>query len=85
MCIRDRDYIMETFPIVKRKDEAAHGEYRTKRVILEMYDQMAALPKINVPAPKGDGDYLVPDVSQYQTWLTPPPADPSVAHPPKEQ
>jgi len=37
----DVDYIMETFPIVKRRDEAAHGEYRTKRVILEMYDEMA--------------------------------------------
>jgi hypothetical protein len=37
----DVDYIMETFPIVKRKDEAAHGEYRTMRVILEMYDEMA--------------------------------------------
>ena len=36
----DVDYIMETFPIVKRKDEAAYGEYRTKRVILEMYDEM---------------------------------------------
>jgi hypothetical protein len=34
----DVDYIMETFPIVKRKDEARWGEYRTKRVILEMYD-----------------------------------------------
>ena len=31
---------MDTFPIVKRKDEAAHGEYRTKRVILEVYDAM---------------------------------------------
>ena len=31
---------MDTFPIVKRKDEAAHGEYRTKRVILEIYDAM---------------------------------------------
>jgi hypothetical protein len=28
---------METFPIVKRKDEAACDEYRTKRVILEIY------------------------------------------------
>jgi len=37
----DVDYIMETFPIVKRKDEAAHGEYRTKRVILELYDEMS--------------------------------------------
>ncbi len=76
---------METFPIVKRKDEAAHGEYRTKRVILEMYDQMAALPKINVPAPKDPSQpYAVPDVSQFQTWLNPPPADPSVAHPERE-
>ena len=31
---------IETFPIVKRKDEAAHGEHRTKRVILEIYDAM---------------------------------------------
>jgi hypothetical protein len=37
----DVDYIMETFPIVKRKDEAKWGEYRTKRVILEIYDAMA--------------------------------------------
>lgn len=38
----DVEYIMDTFPIVKRKDEAAHGEYRTRRVILEIYDHMAA-------------------------------------------
>lgn len=36
----DADYIMETFPIVKRKDEAEHGEYRTKRLILEKYDEL---------------------------------------------
>lgn len=35
------EYIMGTFPIVKRKDETAHGEYRTKRLILEAYDAMA--------------------------------------------
>ena len=34
------DYIMDTFPIVRRKDEAAHGEYRTKQTILQMYDAM---------------------------------------------
>ena len=34
------DYILETFPIVKRKDEQAHGAYRTKRVILDIYDAM---------------------------------------------
>lgn len=38
----DVEYIMDTFLIVRRKDEAAHGEYRTRRVILEIYDQMAA-------------------------------------------
>lgn len=61
----DVDYIMETFPIVKRKDEAKHGEYLTKRVILEMYDQMANLPIMSVPAPKDDSaTYDVPDLSQ---------------------
>ena len=37
----DVDYIMDTFPIVRRRDEERHGEYRTKRVILEVYDEMA--------------------------------------------
>ena len=71
---------METFPIVKRKDEAAHGEYRTKRVILEMYDQMAGLPTMLVPAPKKEhGQVPVTDVSR---WVEPlePPADPRAAH-----
>ncbi|MGB6070056.1 MAG: hypothetical protein WBG53_05865 [Rhodococcus sp. (in: high G+C Gram-positive bacteria)] len=36
----DVDYILDTFPIVRRKDEEAHGEYRTKRVILEIFDAM---------------------------------------------
>ena len=35
-------YILDTFPIVKRKDEAKfNGDYRTKRVILEIYDALA--------------------------------------------
>jgi hypothetical protein len=77
----DADYIMETFPIVKRKDEAQHGEYRTKRIILEMYDQMAALPSMLVPAPKDESAaYAVPDVSQWVTPLDPPPGDVRAAH-----
>ena len=36
----DADYIMDTFPIVQRKDEEAHGEFRTKRLILDRYDAM---------------------------------------------
>ncbi|MCB0927824.1 MAG: hypothetical protein KDB70_07890 [Mycobacterium sp.] len=45
----DVDYIMETFPIVKRKDVAEHGEYRTKRMILEVYDAMAEAERTGVP------------------------------------
>ena len=30
--------ILDTFPIVRRKDEDKYGEYRTKRVILELYE-----------------------------------------------
>lgn len=56
---------METFPIVKRKDEAEYGEYKTKRVIMEMYDQMKL-------AMESGGE--------YQTWLEPPPSDERVAH-----
>lgn len=63
----DVDYIMDTFPIVRRKDEAAHGEFRTKRLILERYDAMAEA------AANG---------TEYQTVLDPPPADPSLAHDP---
>jgi hypothetical protein len=40
----DVGYIMGTFPIVKREDEKQHSEYRTKRVILEIYDEMLNLP-----------------------------------------
>jgi hypothetical protein len=31
-------YILDTFPIVRRKDEERWGEYRTKRMVLEKYD-----------------------------------------------
>ena len=61
----DVDYIMDTFPIVKRKDEQRHGEYRTKRVILEMYDEMKRAMDTGVP---------------YATRLEPGPADARVAH-----
>ena len=62
------DHIMDTFPIVKRKDEKKHGEYRAKRVILEIYDAMQRAIATGQP---------------YQTRLDPPPADPRVAYPPR--
>jgi hypothetical protein len=44
------DYILDTFPIVRRKDEQNYGEYRTQRDILSTYDQMAY--SINPMQPK---------------------------------
>ncbi|UZK58390.1 BREX-1 system adenine-specific DNA-methyltransferase PglX [Streptomyces drozdowiczii] len=38
----DTAYILDTFPIVRRKDEARYGGYRTKDLILTAYDHMAA-------------------------------------------
>ena len=34
------EHILESFPIVKRREVDAYGEYRTKRVVLEIYDAM---------------------------------------------
>lgn len=34
------DYVLDTFPIVARQDVAAHGEFRTKRLILQAFDAM---------------------------------------------
>jgi hypothetical protein len=36
------DYVMDTFPITRKKDEAAHGEFLTKRLILEQHDAITA-------------------------------------------
>jgi hypothetical protein len=60
-------YILDTFPIIRKNDEKTHGDYRTKRVILEIYDAMANATRTGHP---------------YATRLEPPPADPRVAHPP---
>jgi hypothetical protein len=37
----EMDYILETFPIVKRKDIAKYGSFRTKETILQLYDEFA--------------------------------------------
>jgi hypothetical protein len=35
-------YVMDTFPIVCRRDEATYGEYLTKRIVMEQYDILAS-------------------------------------------
>ena len=74
-------YIMDTFPIVKRRDITRtevtdqdgllvkKGTFITKDTILEIYDKMQEAIRTGVA---------------YQTRLNPPPADPSLCHPPKE-
>jgi hypothetical protein len=37
----EMDYIMETFPVVKRKEISIYGSYRTKETILQLYDEFA--------------------------------------------
>ena len=60
--------ILDSFPGVRREDEAKHGEYRTKRVVLEIYDAMQQDIRTDKP---------------YRTRLNPPPADRSCCHPPR--
>jgi hypothetical protein len=65
----DVDFILDSFPIVQHRDEARFDEYRTKRVILEIFDEMERAKQTRVP---------------YQTRLDPPPGDPRAAHPQSE-
>ena len=43
----DTAYILDTFPIVRRKDEAAHGTYRTRDTILALYDSFTSAMQPN--------------------------------------
>ena len=61
-------YVMDTFPIVNRNDEKAHNEYRTKRVIVERYDEMTE-------AARGG--------RSYASRLDPSPADARLSHAPQ--
>ncbi len=48
------DYILETFPIVKRKDIEKYGSYRTKEMILQYYDKYAEMFKNSEERPTND-------------------------------
>lgn len=61
----DVAYILNTFPIVRRNDEKTHGEYRTKRVILEIYDDLQRAIDTGTP---------------FVSSLDPAPGDPRAAH-----
>lgn len=57
----DVGHILDTFPVVRRRDEARYGTYRTKDLILAEYDRMAAAG--------------LPAGGTYTSTLTPPPGE----------
>jgi len=61
----DAEYILETFPIARRKEEVRHGRYRSKEITLEIYDSM---------------QNAIDGGNNYETFLSPPPADARVTH-----
>ena len=65
----DVDYIMGTFRVMKEEDEKLYGEYRTKQVILEIYDELKRAMETG---------------EAYRTRLVPGPGDRAVAHSPRE-
>jgi hypothetical protein len=82
------DYILDTFPIVRRKDEQAWGEYRSKRVILEIYDALqqairtgkpyqSRLTPLPGPLCDAEGKFIPMEEWDYTHW-------PIHIHPPKE-
>jgi hypothetical protein len=66
--VLEAQYPSESFRVLKDYEIKHFGEYRTKRLVLESYDAVAEASKSAQP---------------YQTVISPPPADPSVAHPPQ--
>jgi hypothetical protein len=61
------EWLLDSFTVLHKYEERDHGEFRTKRVVLGIYDEMAAAKRAGRP---------------YQTRLNPGPADPSCCHPP---
>ncbi|MCG3775706.1 MAG: hypothetical protein JW395_2549 [Nitrospira sp.] len=57
---------MESFQVLRHKDIAAFSTYRTKDMILSIYDELSEAIRTGQP---------------YNSRLNPPPADPSCRHP----
>jgi hypothetical protein len=60
------EWILDSFTVLRKFEESDHDEFRTKRLVLAAYDEMAEA--------KRQGTI-------YSTSLDPPPADPSLCHP----
>ncbi|UGQ55264.1 N-6 DNA methylase (plasmid) [Rhodococcus qingshengii] len=58
----EAEHVLDSFPVVRKYEERDHGEYRTRRLVLEAYDRMATAiarggtgwePLAEVPAGEG--------------------------------
>jgi hypothetical protein len=66
------EYIMDTFRILRERDKAAYGNYRTKDTILEIFDEMARVSAENAAALTAGWEAT----ARYQTPLNPSPGPP---------
>lgn len=69
------DCILDTFPILRSKEEAKYGSYRTKETILSIYDEMAEVIAANEAAVAAGHQ----PTAAYRTRLDPPPGPPADA------
>ncbi|MDK0522855.1 DNA methyltransferase [Streptomyces sp. ML-6] len=63
----DTAYVLDTFNVTRDNDIKAHGEYRTKNLILAEYDRMATAG-LTLETPLVEGES-----GTYRSTLTPPP------------
>lgn len=66
------EYIMDTFRILRERDEAAYGHFKTRTAIIEIYDEMAWVIAENSAAQAAGRQ----PASRYETRLTPSPGPP---------
>jgi len=60
------EWLLNSFSVLRKYEERDHGEFRTKRLVLELYDEMAAAKEEN---------------RAFKTHLDPGPADPRCCFP----
>jgi hypothetical protein len=60
------EWLIDSFKVLRKYEQRDHGEFRTKRLVLEIYDEMTTAEQSSSP---------------YRTRLDPVPADPSCCHP----
>jgi SOS-response transcriptional repressor LexA len=65
----DAEWVFDSFPVLKKNEESKLGEFRTKRLVLAMYDAMAEAQLT---------------ATAFASPLAIPPADPRAAHPATE-